>query len=103
MSDPISIAQILGCMTGYGVERYVMNCYRHIDRSKFQFDFFAHDDSTRIPRAEIEKLGGRVFTVPTYQKLGKYLGTLEDLFRQNGYSIVHSQIGTMSVFPLRAA
>lgn len=103
MSEPIRIAQILGRMNGYGVERFVMNCYRFIDRDKIQFDFYAHDDSTRIPRREIEALGGRVFTVPPYQHLRKYLNALEGLFRQNAYPIVHAQIGTMSVFPLYAA
>lgn len=103
MSQPIRVAQVLGCMTGYGVERYVMNYYQYIDRNKIQFDIFAHEDSTKIPYEEIEKLGGHVFTVPPYQRLGEYLNELTFFFRKNKYQIVHSQIGTMSVFPLRAA
>ena len=56
MSEPVRVAQVVSRMSGYGVERYVMNLYRRVDRSKFQFDFFAHEDSPRIPRAEIEAL-----------------------------------------------
>ena len=103
MSEPIRVAQILGDMTGYGVERYVMNYYRHIDCEKVQFDFIAHEGSTVIPYEEIEELGGRVFLVPHYLHLGRYMAALEQLFRENRYPIVHAQIGTMSVFPLCAA
>ncbi len=103
MSQPIRVAQILGDMTGYGVERYVMKYYRYMDRSKVQFDLVAHEGSTVIPYEEVERLGGRVFLVPAYHRLGEYMTALEGLFRENRYPIVHAQIGTMSVFPLCAA
>lgn len=37
---PIRVAQVMGKMLGGGVESVVMNYYRHIDRSKVQFDFW---------------------------------------------------------------
>lgn len=70
---------------------------------KFKFDFICDEDSTRIPYDEIKKLGGRVFLVPRYQNLPKYLKALEKLFKENKYRIVHSNINTLSVFPLYAA
>ena len=51
-------------MVGGGVEAVVMNYYRHIDRSKVQFDFLVDSDSTLVPREEIESLGGRIFEIP---------------------------------------
>ena len=50
-----------------------------------------------------KKLGGRVFLVPKYQKLPKYLKALEELFRKKHYRIVHSNVNTLSVFSLYAA
>lgn len=101
--EPIRIAQVIGKMMNGGVEAVVMNYYRHIERSKIQFDFIVDEDSTYIPREEIESLGGRIYIVPPYQKLYKYIPTLIKLFKENQYKIVHSHINTLSVFPLYAA
>ena len=100
---PIIVAQIMGKWVGGGVESVIMNYYRHLDHSKVQFDFICDEDSTRISYDEIKKLGGRVFLVPKYQNLPKYLKVLEKLFKENQYRIVHSNINTLSVFPLYAA
>lgn len=100
---PIIVAQIMGKWIGGGVESVIMNYYRHLDHKKIQFDFICDEDSTRIPYDEIKKFGGRVFLVPKYQKLPQYLKALEDLFRKNQYRIVHSNVNTLSVFPLYAA
>ena len=101
--QPIIVAQVMGKWLGNGVESVIMNYYRHLDHSKVQFDFICDEDSTRIPYDEIKKLGGRVFLVPKYQNLSKYLKALEKLFKENQYHIVHSNINTLSVFPLYAA
>ena len=100
---PIIVAQIMGKWVGGGVESVIMNYYRHLDHSKVQFDFICDEDSTRIPYDEIKKLGGRVFLVPKYQNLPKYLKALEKLFKENQYRIVHANLSTLSVFPLYVA
>lgn len=103
MTEPIRVAQVVGKMVGGGVEAVVMNYYRHIDRSKVQFDFLVDADSTLVPREEIESLGGRVFEIPPYQHVVEYQRELQRLFKQEGWKIVHSHINALSVFPLRAA
>lgn len=100
---PIRVAHIIGKWLGGGVESVVMNYYRHIDRTKIQFDFLCDEDSTNIPYEEIEQLGGRVILIPPYQKVFKYQKELIRIFKENNYKIVHSHINTLSVFPLRAA
>lgn len=99
----IRVAQVVGYMNGGGVEQVVMNYYRHIDRSQVQFDFLVCEGSTLVPRDEIESMGGRVFTVPSYGQLIRYLQELERLFCSERWSIVHSHVNTLSVFPLFAA
>lgn len=103
LNQPLIVAQIMGKWVGGGVESVIMNYYRHLDHSKIRFDFICDEDSTRIPYDEIKKLGGRVFLVPKYQNLPKYLKALGKLFKENQYRIVHSNINTLSVFPLCAA
>ena len=101
--QPIVVAQIMGKWVGGGVEAVIMNYYRHIDRTKVQFDFICDEDSTNIPYDEIKKLGGNVIVCPPYQKIFKYMRFLKKLFREKKYRIVHSNINTLSVFPLKAA
>ena len=103
MSEPIRVAHVVGKMCGGGVEAVVMNYYRHIDRSRVQFDFLVSEGSTLVPREEIGSLGGRVFEVPPYQRPFAYARSLESLFADEGWPIVHSHVNALSVFPLRAA
>ncbi len=101
--EPIRIAQVIGKWVGGGVEAVVMNYYRHIDKSKIQFDFICDEDSTNIPYEEIEKLGGKVILIPPYQKLFRYHKELKRILKEGNYKIVHSHINTLSVFSLFAA
>lgn len=103
MAEPIRVAQVVGRMMGGGVEATVMNHYRHIDRSRVQFDFIVQDDSTVVPEAEIESLGGRVFAIPSYKRLPAYVRECGRLFRELSPAIVHSHMNALSVFPLKAA
>ena len=103
MGETIRVAHVIGKMVGGGVEAVVMNYYRHIDRDRVQFDFVIDSDSTVVPAEEIEDLGGRVFEVPPYQRLGEYQKALGGLLALSGYPIAHSHINTLSVFPLGVA
>ena len=103
MGKPIRVAHVMGHMIAGGVEATVMNYYRNIDRSRVQFDFVVDSDSTVVPREEIERLGGRVFVMPPYKNLPKYVNACERLFRERRPDIVHSNINALSVFPLAAA
>lgn len=103
MKEPLRVAHIMGKMMSGGVESVVMNYYRHIDRTKVQFDFIIDEDSSVVPYEEIESLGGKIYKIPPYQKLGAYHKVLVRLFRKNHYRIVHSHINTLSVFPPFAA
>ncbi len=99
----LRVAHIMGKMIGGGVESVVMNYYKNIDHSKIQFDFICDDDSTNIPKKEIEALGGKVILIPPYQKAIKYHKELKRVLKEGKYKIVHSHISTMSVFSLFAA
>ena len=103
MSDPIRVAQILNRMDSGGIEAVLMNYYRHIDRSKVQFDFYYAEDSRLPQRAELEKLGAGLYPVPAYSRPVAYHWALYRAFREKQYKIVHAHLSTMSVFALFAA
>lgn len=102
-NQPIRVAHVMGKMVSGGVESVVMNYYRNIDKRSVQFDFIVDEDSTYIPRDEIENMGGRVIIVPPYQKIFSYINRLKMIFKENEYKIVHSHLNTLSIFPLYAA
>ena len=99
----VRVAQVMGYMNGGGVESVVMNYYRHVDRSRMQFDFVVCEGSTLIPEEEIVRLGGRVFMVPSYSDVLGYRRALISLIHENEWQVVHSHMNTLSVFPLSAA
>lgn len=100
---PERIAHIVGKMVGGGVEAVVMNYYRCIERSRYQFDFIVEENSSHVPYEEIAELGGRVFVVPPVKDIGRYRKALKQLFADNDYRIVHSHLNSLSVFPLQIA
>lgn len=97
------IAVIMGKMHSGGKKNLVMEYYRHIDRSKIQFDFICDEDSNAIPTEEIEKLGGRVYIVPRYQNILANIKAIEKICKENKYKIAHGYNGTMNIFGLYAA
>lgn len=102
-TDKIRVCQIVGKMNGGGVESFLLEYYRHINREKIQFDFIVDSDSTLIPYSEIEALGGKILLVPPYQQPLAYWKALQEILRNGNYRIVHSHINALSPIPLSAA
>lgn len=104
MSEPIRVLQIMGIVESGGVEAVIMNYYRHIDRSKVQFDFVMHKGGNPGYIAEIKSLGGRVFEVTPYSKnIVSFTHEIYKVIKEGHYKIVHSNMNSMSCFPLFAA
>ncbi len=96
----IRVAVIMGKMHAGGKKNLVMEYYRHIERSKVQFDFICDSDSNAIPKEEIEALGGRVYLIPPYQNIITNMKAMKNIFNENHYSIVHGYNSTMNIFPM---
>ncbi|MFC0652917.1 glycosyltransferase family 1 protein, partial [Lederbergia wuyishanensis] len=98
------ILQIVGAMNRGGIETFIMNVYRNIDRSKLQFDFLVHTSEECAYDEEIKELGGNIFSViPRRQGIYKNKRSLEDFFKvHNDYSIAHQHLSSLTyVQPLR--
>ena len=104
MTQPIRILQILGIVAGGGVEAVIMNYYRHIDRTRVQFDFIIHKDSPVDIKEEVAAMGGRVYEVtPYYRNPIAFTLEIYRIIQSGHYHIVHSNMNTLFVFPLLAA
>ena len=64
MSEPIRILQCVpGSMGCGGIETFIMNVYRNIDRSKVQFDFLIHGNAENYFEKEVIILMNDYITV----------------------------------------
>ena len=84
------ILHIVGTMNLGGQETFIMNVYRNIDRSKYQFDFVVSEKGRGYYDSEIESLGGHIYYVPPIKKnVIKRCMELSHIIKNNGYKIVH--------------
>ena len=65
-----------------GIETFVLNVYKYIDREKFQFDKPVFED-------EIIKLGGKVFKVNSLSNPFAYANDVMRVLKNNDYNIFH--------------
>ena len=54
--EPIRVLQIVGIACNGGVEAVVLNYYRHMDKSKVQFDFVVHKNPAENFVTEVKKV-----------------------------------------------
>ncbi|MCI8568946.1 MAG: glycosyltransferase family 1 protein [Bacilli bacterium] len=88
-----------------GIESYLINYYRNIDRNKIQFDFINIYDKKLYFQDEIEKFGGKVYNVHSYYKNPKkYIEDVANIIKKNNYEIVHCNMNSaVFLYPLKAA
>lgn len=100
----VRVLQVTTKMDRGGLETFVMNMYRNVDRTRVQFDFLCHRDGRFAYDDEIEALGGRIYRVPRCNPLDpRYLKAIDSFFEKHPYRVVHSHIDCMSALPLAAA
>ncbi len=82
---------VFGGLNRGGSETSIMNVYRNIDRSKFQFDFVSHSKNHDQYTKEIESLGGKVFIFPKYKFFNHYSyhKSWTEFLKKNKYDIIH--------------
>jgi len=77
-----------------GSQALVMNLYRNIDRQRIQFDFVLDHPERDDYAAEVEALGGRIFTVPRFHgNVAEICRAWDVLFTQHPeYRVLHSHV-----------
>ena len=100
----IRVLHILGSLERAGIETFVMNLYRNIDRNAIQFDFAIYNEPTISGYAEeVKSLGGRIFVIPKKEKnIVKCFSTIRNIVKDNSYCVVwrhtSSCIGGMDLY-----
>lgn len=99
------VLQVVTNMDRGGLETMLMNYYRHIDRTKVQFDFLTHRQERAAYDDEIEALGGRIYRLPRLVPWSKsYLSELNRFFDEHPeYKIIHVHQDCLSSVILKAA
>lgn len=99
-NNKIKIAQIIGHTCNGGVESFVMNYYKNIDKKRFKFYFFVDSTSKIIDEEIIEELSGEVIITPKFKNIFSYLKFLNKIFSREKFDIVHCNLNTLNMFPL---
>lgn len=95
----IRVLQIVRVMNRGGIECFLMNLYRNIDRENIQFDFLVQVDVEGAFDREILRLGGKIYHIPYLTDVGyvEYSKILFRFFKEHSeYQIVHSHLNSMS-------
>lgn len=101
MQKKIRIAQIVGNAKEGGIINFIFNYFKHIDKDKFQFDFYTYGPG--LFDEEIKAMGANIYYMPSVKNVLGCRSFLKKAFKKNQYDIVHSQITSLSFVPLMAA
>lgn len=96
---PIRVLHYVGRMNRGGIETFIMNLYRKIDRERVQFDFAIHGDQAGDFQEEISKLGGRFHYFPHMRKNPlKYKAAWRKFWKENGgdYGAFHMHTNSLA-------
>lgn len=90
----IKILMSLGSLGIGGNEIFVMNFFRHIDKSKFQVDFVIFDDTRLDFYNEVTTAGSKVYIIKPLKKnkISLFFYQMQEvkkLLKSNHYDIVH--------------
>ncbi|WP_210608814.1 glycosyltransferase family 1 protein [Priestia flexa] len=94
----IRVLHVIGSMNRGGIETFLMNIYRNIDRNKVQFDFAVHTQKKCAYDDEIVNLGGRIFYItPRTKNIFKHNRDWNNLFKNNPeIQIVHQHMASLT-------
>lgn len=102
----IRVLHSVSNMDRAGIETMLMNYYRHMDRSKVQFDFLCNKKKHGAYDEEIKALGGKIYHTPGLNpfKYPIYLRYMKQLFQEYPeYQIIEAHNGALGVYALYAA
>ena len=99
-SRPIRILHVVGCMDRGGIETWLMQILRNIDRSRFQMDFLVHTAKPGAYDNEIEASGSRIIPCLGARRPWVYAANFQQ--RSSVEQKIHAS-GLMSRFVLAGA
>lgn len=101
----IKVLQIGMCDTLGGIESYLINYQRNIDKNKIHFDYINMTNGDLCFQDELLKYGSNIHKVYDYKKNPiKYIKELRKIIIENEYDIVHYNMNSaVFLYPLIAS
>ncbi len=98
------ILHVLGKLDYGGVETWLVQVLRHIDRQKYQMDFLVHTTDRGLYDEEVRALGSRIVPCLSHTHPLQYAFNFRRVLRQYGpYDVVHSHVHHYSGYVLLLA
>jgi glycosyltransferase involved in cell wall biosynthesis len=98
------ILHVLGKLDRGGVETWLVQVLRHIDRQKYQMDFLVHTTDPGAYDEEVRALGGRIIPCLSPTNPVQYAFNFLWVLHQHGpYDVVHSHVHHYSGYVLMLA
>lgn len=85
-----------------GLTGYIVNNYRRIDKTKFQFDFITYDEKLDF-QEEVKGLGGNIYRFPRPTHIIQYYCRLHEIYHRKKYCILHLHMSYANVVPILLA
>jgi glycosyltransferase involved in cell wall biosynthesis len=100
----VRILHVVGGLNRGGVETWLLQVFRHIDRRKYQFDFLVHTEQPCAYDDEVRSLGARIIPCLAPLQPVRYARNLLRILRALGpYDCVHSHVHHFSGYVLTVA
>jgi glycosyltransferase involved in cell wall biosynthesis len=98
------ILHVLGKLDRGGVETWLVQVLRHIDREQYQMDFLVHTTDAGAYDEEVRWLGARIIPCLGYTNPARYARNfLKALYQYGPYDVVHSHVHHFSGYVLMLA
>lgn len=94
----VRVLQVFARLGRGGLEAFIMNLYRNIDREKVQFDFLLSGDGGDYEE-EVIQMGGHIYKIPARNEgLMSYYKNLDSFFRQHkgDWIAIHQHASSLS-------
>lgn len=92
------VLQIMGGLNRGGLETFVMNVYRVVNRREIQFDFLLTQSEGGDYEGEALSLGAKIFHIPARNKgYAQYRKALDEFFKQHhNYIAIHEHVSSLT-------
>jgi glycosyltransferase involved in cell wall biosynthesis len=97
------VLHVLGVMDPGGVETWLLNVLKYIDRDLLEFHFCTFGPNPGLFASEVERLGGRMVPCPRGLNPWSFSRRFRKILREGKYDVVHSHVTLFSGVVLRWA
>ena len=104
-SKKVKILYVLGgVMNRGGIESFIMNYFRKIDKNKVHIDFIVHGFEEGVYDLEIKNAGSNIYNVPIKSENFRLnIINIREILKNGSYDIVHAHMDAMNFFVLKEA